>query len=152
MYQALLFLHSITRWLVLVSLVYAVYRAAKGYWQHAVFSQGDNSLRHITATVAHIQLVIGVILYFKSPIVQYFWQHTAIAAKEMELLFFGLIHMLMMITAIVLITMGSALAKRKTSNGDKYKTMLTWFGIALFIILISIPWPFSPLAHRPYLR
>jgi len=35
---------------------------------------------------------------------------------------------------------------------EKFKIMLLWYGIALIIILIAIPWPFSPLANRPYLR
>jgi drug/metabolite transporter (DMT)-like permease len=57
-----------------------------------------------------------------------------------------------MLTAIVLLTIGSALTKRKKDDRDKFKTMLTWFGIALIIILIAVPWPFSPFAQRPYLR
>ncbi len=152
MYQALLFLHSITRWLVLLSLVYAIYKAAKGLIQQTAFTKSDNATRHITATIAHVQLVIGITLYFKSPLIQYFWRHTRMAAREMDLLFFSLIHMLMMITAITVITIGSALAKRKPTDRAKYQTMLVWFGIAMLIIFLAIPWPFSPLAHRPYLR
>jgi cbb3-type cytochrome oxidase subunit 3 len=30
--------------------------------------------------------------------------------------------------------------------------MLVWFTIALIIIFIAIPWPFSPFANRPYFR
>jgi hypothetical protein len=57
-----------------------------------------------------------------------------------------------MLIAIVLITIGSAVAKLKTVQENKFKTMLIWFSIALVIIFIAIPWPFSPLANRPYLR
>jgi len=34
----------------------------------------------------------------------------------------------------------------------KHKTILIWFLLALFIIVLNIPWPFSPLVSRPYLR
>jgi hypothetical protein len=57
-----------------------------------------------------------------------------------------------MFVAIVLITIGSAKAKRKSNDTQKFKTMLIWFSIALLIIFIAIPWPFSPLANRPYIR
>lgn len=70
----------------------------------------------------------------------------------MEFTFFGMIHSLLMLVAIIVITFGSALAKRKTTDREKFKTMLYWFSIALIIILIAIPWPFSPLANRPYFR
>jgi hypothetical protein len=57
-----------------------------------------------------------------------------------------------MIMAIIIITIGSALAKRKSSDKEKFKTMGLWFSIALIIIFIAIPWPFSPFANRPYFR
>jgi len=68
------------------------------------------------------------------------------------MLFFGLIHILLMLIAIILITIGSAIAKRKTSDVEKFKTILIYYSISLLIIFIAIPWPFSPLAHRPFLR
>lgn len=152
MYQALTFLHNFTRWLVLVSLLYAVYRAYRGYVLKSAYTSTDNAVRHWTATIAHLQLVIGMILYFQSPIIRYFWAHFGEAEKAMDLVFFGLIHSTLMLTAIVLITIGSALAKRKQADSDKFRTMLVWFSIALLIIFIAIPWPFSPFASRPYFR
>lgn len=152
MYQTLTFYHSTMRWLVLVSLLYAIYRAYKGYTLNAKFSSTDNSIRHWTATIAHIQLVIGIILYTQSPIIKYFWQNFNEAIHNIDTTFFGLLHIILMLTAIILITIGSALSKRKTTDKDKFKTMLLWFLIALIIIFIAIPWPFSPLANRPYFR
>lgn len=152
MYQTLTFYHSTMRWLVLASLLYAIYRAYKGYTLNAKFSSTDNSIRHWTATIAHIQLVIGIILYTQSPIIKYFWQNFNEAIHNIDTTFFGLLHMILMLTAIILITIGSALSKRKTTDKDKFKTMLLWFLIALIIIFIAIPWPFSPLANRPYFR
>jgi hypothetical protein len=57
-----------------------------------------------------------------------------------------------MITSVVLVTIGSALAKRRPTDKEKYKTMLIWFSITISIIFIAIPWPFSPFANRPYFR
>ena len=152
MYQTLTFYHSIMRWLVLASLLYAIYRAYKGYTLSVQFSKTDNAIRHWTATIAHIQLVIGIILYTQSPIVKYFWSNFNEAMHNIDLAFFGLLHIFLMLTAIILITVGSALSKRKTTDKEKFKTMLFWFTVSLIIIFIAIPWPFSPLANRPYFR
>jgi len=152
MFQTLTFYHSIMRWLVLASIVYAIYRAYRGYSSNAQFSKTDNAVRHWTATIAHIQLLIGIILYTQSPIIKYFWQNFNEAIQNLDLTFFGLLHLILMLTAIILITIGSALSKRKTTDNDKFKTMLVWFSVSLIIIFIAIPLPFSPLANRPYFR
>jgi uncharacterized membrane protein len=152
MYQALLFSHSIIRWLVLASLLLAIYKSYKGFVSKSAFTKADNSIRHWTATIAHIQLVVGIILYTQSPVVKYFWANRTEATHHIDILFFGLLHMLLMLTAIVCITIGSSLAKRKQQDSAKYKTMLLWFSAALLIIFVAIPWPFSPLANRPYFR
>jgi hypothetical protein len=57
-----------------------------------------------------------------------------------------------MTVAVVLITIGSAMAKRQQTDHGKFKTMALWFLLGLIVILIAIPWPFSPLANRPYIR
>lgn len=150
MYSTLLVLHASIRWVVLFFLLYAVYRAFVGYHKSRTFSKTDHVFRHWTATVAHIQLMIGVTLYTQSPIVNYFWTDTQAALKNREVLFYSLVHIALMLTAIVVLTIGSALAKRKTTDKGKFKTMLIWFSIALLIIFIAIPWPFSPLSSRPY--
>jgi len=152
MYQTLTFLHSTFRWLVLLSLFYSIFRAYKGYFSEKEFSKTDNFVRHWTATIAHIQLVLGITLYSQSPIIKYFWNNFDEAKESFELIFFGLIHIFLMLLSIILITIGSSISKRKTTDRDKFRTILIYFVIALIIILIAIPWPFSPLANRPYFR
>lgn len=152
MFQTLTFFHSIVRWLVLISLLWSIFRAYRGMASNLVFSKRDNSIRHWTATIGHIQLLIGILLFTQSPHVQYFWKYTSVAVHNPESLFFGLIHIVLMLAAIVVLTVGSALSKRRLSDRGKFKTMLIWFAIALLLILIAIPWPFSPVAQRPYFR
>lgn len=152
MYSTVLVLHSIFRWLVLLSLMYAIFRAYRGYITQSSFSYLDNKVRHWTATIAHIQLTTGMFVYIKSPIIKYFFSDFKNLISNWDLSFFGLFHFVLMISAIVIITIGSAKAKRKKADFEKYKTMLVYFSIALFIIIIAVPWPFSPLANRPYIR
>ena len=152
MYQTLTFLHSTFRWLVLLSLLYSIFRACKGYFSNKEFTKTDDFIRHSTATIAHIQLILGITLYSQSPIIKYFWKNFNEAKESFDLLFFGFIHIVLMLFSIILITIGSAVSKRKTTDKEKFKIMLMYFIIALVFIFIAIPWPFSPLAHRPYFR
>ncbi len=152
MYPTLLLLHSLFRWLVLLFLCYAIARSYRGYYSKSEFSFFDNKIRHWTATIAHIQLVLGILVYIKSPIIQYYFSDFENLISNWELTFFGIFHFILMLIAIVIITIGSAKAKRKTTASEKFKTMLIWFSIALVIIFTAIPWPFSPLANRPYIR
>ncbi|HEV7333622.1 MAG TPA: hypothetical protein VGN63_21490 [Flavisolibacter sp.] len=152
MYALLLASHSMVRWLVLVSLVFTTFRAWRGWLSRKPFTKRDNSIRHWTATIAHIQLLLGLWLYFVSPVIDYFLHNFKEAVHQREIRFFGMEHSVMMVTAIVVITIGSAKAKRRQTDNDKFKTMAIWFTIGLLIILSSIPWPFSPLTSRPYLR
>ncbi len=152
MYHTLLYLHNATRWLLLAGMLLSLYKAYTGYSQRRFFSRADNAIRHWTATIAHIQLVLGIILYVKSPLIQYFFKHTTDALEQKETTFFALAHSLLMLAAIIIITIGSAMAKRKKQDLDKYKTILWWYGVALFVIIVAIPWPYSPFAMRPFLR
>lgn len=149
MYSFLLPVHSVFRWAVVLSLAYAIFISAKGYLYKNTFTKISNAIRHWTATIAHIQLIIGIILYVKSPFVKQFY---TTANNTGETLFFGLIHIVLMLLAIAFITIGSAKSKREKTDQAKFKTMLIWFSLATLLILLAIPWPFSPLANRPLIR
>ncbi|GAA3517006.1 hypothetical protein GCM10022393_33860 [Aquimarina addita] len=94
--------------------------------------------------------MIGIILYTQSPTVSHFLNNGITGWNEFT--FFGMAHILLMLTAIIIITIGSAKTKRKKTDLEKFRTMFKFFTIGLLIIFIAIPWPFSPLADRPYIR
>ena len=152
MYPTILALHSLGRWFVLISLLYAVYCAYRGLLSGKTFSRYDISARYWAVTFAHIQLVLGVWLYLISPIVHYFLHNYKVAVHQRQIRFFGMEHIIMMVIAITFITIGAAKVKRKPDDRGKFRTMAIWFTIALVIILASIPWKFSPLTSRPYFR
>ncbi|WP_353720690.1 hypothetical protein [Dyadobacter sp. 676] len=112
----------------------------------------DNTVRHVTATFAHIQLMLGYVLYFNSPFIAYFRTHYKEAIKQFDFVFFGMVHITLMTIAVVVITIGSSVAKRQEHAPAKFRTMTIYYAIAFVIILAAIPWPFSPLSARPYFR
>jgi hypothetical protein len=152
MYLNLLPLHSFTRWLVLASLLFTLYRAYRGWFGTRLFTTLDDRARHVTATIAQIQLLLGLWLYAVSPLVEHFLHEPTAAMQIRPMRFFGIEHSTMMLVAIVWITITSARAKRKLTDRQKFKTLAIGYTIALLIILSSIPWPFSPFEGRPYWR
>ena len=152
MYQFILAFHSLIRWLVLISLLVSIFTTYSGWFKHKVYTRQDNFIRMITVIIAHTQLIIGLWLYFISPIVNYFLHNFKDAVHNRQIRFFGMEHITMMVIAITLITIGSAKAKRQTTAHQKFKTTAIWFTIGLLVILSSIPWSFSPLISRPLFR
>lgn len=150
MYPTLLIIHSWIRWFALIAIFTSIFSAYSGLTSARPFSAIDNLIRHWTATIVHIQLIAGMLLYFKSPVTQYFWHNES--GYDLSVSFFATIHPLMMLVSTIIITVGSALAKRKDNDQEKFKTILFYYGSALIIILAAIPWPFSPFAHRSYFR
>lgn len=149
MYQSLTFLHSTFRWVALLLLAVSVIRFWYARRAGKLFTRSDNALRHWTATMFHIQLIIGLMLYFFSPMVALFWRGDT---RVFQVTFFALIHSTGMFIAIFLVTIGSAFTKRAHPDAEKFRAALSWFIPALLLILLLIPWPFSPLAARPYFR
>jgi cell division protein FtsW (lipid II flippase) len=149
MYLTLLLIHNSLRWVVLATLLHCIYRALRGYRGKAEFSQRDNAFRHWTATAVQVQMMIGFVLYFNSPFVSAYRNGSS---TDGDSSFFAVVHLALMFLAVTIISIGSAMAKRRPADQQKYQTMLIWFAIGLMIILIAIPWPFSPFAQRPYFR
>jgi NADH:ubiquinone oxidoreductase subunit 2 (subunit N) len=97
-------------------------------------------------------MVLGIVLYCISPVVRYFLNYFKDAVHQREIRFFGMEHVIMMLLAVILITIGSMRAKRQPDDKQKFRAMAIFFTIALLVILSSIPWQFSPLVSRPYFR
>ena len=109
------------------------------------FAPSDNKISLFLMISAHTQLLVGIILYFVSPFVQF----SGAAMKDDQLRFFTMEHTVMMLIAIVLITLGRILSKKATEDAGKFKKLF-WFNlIALLVILAAIPWPFGHVA-RPW--
>jgi hypothetical protein len=152
MYSVLLSIHSLMRWLVLICLAFAVYRAYVGWRSNKSYSKLDDRTRLITVTIVHLQATLGLWLYFVSPVVDYFLKNFEEAVHMREIRFFGMEHITMMVVAVTLLTIGYVKVKRMEADQQKFKTMFIWYSIALLIIFLSIPWSFSPFTSRPLYR
>ena len=140
-YSMLLTAHSVVRWLLLVFLLYSVFISLKGWISRSGLSLLNIRINAFTVSFAHLQLFIGIILYFISPKVMF----SADAMQSPIVRFFTAEHISMMIIAIVLLTIGGMKVKRTNDHLKAAKITFIWFTIALIIILAAIPWPFRHL-------
>ena len=139
--QIFLVLHSLGRWLILLFGIWTVISALSGVISKRKFTNGDDKANLLFMIMMDLQLLIGLILYFGGV-----WfdrlKHIGDNMKDPVLRFFTLEHGLMMIIAWVLVHVGRIAVKRAVTPSSKFKKSLIYFGIALLIILIAIPWPF----------
>lgn len=152
MYYYLLIIHSWFRWLVLAALLWALFRAYRGWLKKKSFTKWDNAARLSAVITVHIQFVLGLWLYAISPIVDYFLHHFKEAVHQRQARFFGMEHITTMILAVLVLTVGAVLTKSRPTDEAKFRTLAIWFTLALLLILSSIPWSFSPIDSRPLFR
>ena len=127
--------HSGLRWLVLGLLIYAIYNAAVN---KTSYEKRDKMINLFAMISLHIQLLLGIILYYTSGNVSFDsgWMKNAVTR------FYGMEHLLGMLLAIIFVTVGRKMAEKQEEPEQKNKKILVWYTIGLFLILASIPWPF----------
>jgi hypothetical protein len=145
MYTALLIVHSWTRWIVLVLAVLAVARALRGLAAKTPWSTADESASRWFVTSLDIQMLIGLIIYIAlSPFAMAGVQDMAGTMRNAPLRFIVVEHPVGMIAAIALAHIGRARSRRAVEAARKHRLAALFFGIALLVMLWSIPWPFMP--------
>jgi len=138
--NALIHTHSGLRWVVLLLLLVAIGRAITRK-SGGAYEKSDKMINLFTMVSLHIQLVLGLILYFTSPKVAF----VAGWMKVSQLRFYGMEHIAVMIIAIAVITVGRRKAENATNPALKHQKIAVWYTIGLLLILASIPWPFRNL-------
>lgn len=135
-------LHSFLAYLVLLLVIVAVVNALLGLTGKRTFADRDLRISLFALILAHIQVVIGIVLFFVSPMIQWFQKNNDVSQimKDPGLRLYNLEHPLMMIIGIILITIGFSRHKKASSSKAKFKNILIFYGIGLALILSRIPW------------
>jgi hypothetical protein len=139
-YSITLFLHSWNRWLILIAGVIVIAAAVKGLSAKTEYSPFQKRWSLIFLSSLHLQLLVGIIMYFFiSPITAQALSDFGAAMKDSVLRFWAVEHAFVNIVAIALAQTGSILVKRRNDSAGKHKRTLIWSGIALILILAMIP-------------
>ncbi len=145
MYQGMLHLHSLLRWVILILLLIAIVKSLNGMIGKKPFTSGDKKVGLFLMISAHTMLLIGFYQWFASPI----WGFHDIQALGMGAVmkdpihrFWAIEHLTGMLLAIILITIGKKSAKMNIPDQSKHRRSFWYYFIAFVIIIASVPWPF----------
>lgn len=134
--------HSGIAYLLLLPLVFIVLFAAYSFFTKQAFTDRHKKFALVGLIVTHLQILLGLIIYFISPLGMSNFSGESMKSSTMRL--YILEHPLMMIIAAVLITIGYSRAKRLIVDSSRHKAILIFYGIALIFILSRIPWSVWP--------
>lgn len=141
MYSVLKTIHSYWAYLALLILIITVVNALIGMSSKKAFGAKDLRLSLFGLIFSHIQLLIGLVLYFVSP---WFDQWSALGMggvmKDAQTRLYLVEHPFTNIIAIVLITMGWSMHKRQTQDAKKFSRIGIFYTLGLLLLLSRIPW------------
>jgi hypothetical protein len=141
LYNIVLALHNIVRWIVLITAILALVRAYMGWLQGREWSGRDRQTGVFFTSALDIQLLLGLILFFISP-----WTRALLTGNftgmmsDPTMRFFSIEHVPFMILAVVLAHIGSARARRATDAAAKFRQSAIFFSLSVLVIILIIPW------------
>jgi hypothetical protein len=98
------------------------------------YTNGSRKLNLFAMISAHTQLLIGIVLYFASPLVQF----NSETMKNKVTRYFTVEHWVIMLIALALITIGHSKSKKAATGEARHKAIVTFYLIGLVIILAGI--------------
>jgi len=152
MYATVLLLHSLLRWLVLLTGLLAVARGIAGWRSRRPWTLPDERAGFWFITSLDLQFLLGLLLYVAlSPLTRAAFQDFGGAMRDTVLRFWAVEHVAGMIVGIALAHIGRSRVHKTGNDGRRHKLAAIFFTLALVAILASIPWPTLPHG-RPLLR
>jgi hypothetical protein len=140
MYTGIKHFHSGLAYLLLAGLVIAIIYAIASRKNR--FTAGSRKIALLGLICAHLQFLLGIVLYFLSPLGASNLSGDAMKEKASRL--YIVEHPLMMLIAVVLVTIGYSRIKRLGSDSKKYNSIIVFYGIGLLLMLSVIPWKVWP--------
>lgn len=141
MHSILLATHSVVRYFLLIVLIIVIVRSFLGWMNRSSYSKLDDKLSLGLFILTHTQLLLGLLLFFISPLVIF----SGAAMGDRVARYWLVEHNTGMILAIALITIARISSKKLKEGTFKHKRMFSLNAIALLIILVMIG-----LSHRGF--
>lgn len=141
LYVPLLAIHNILRWAVVLTALYALFTYITGWMQNRDFTPSDRRAGSFYTISMDVQLLVGLLLYgFVSPITRVAFMDPGAAMRDSQLRFFLVEHMMLMVIAVVLVHVGSVMARRGATAQSKFKRGAIWYTLGFLAVLAAIPW------------
>jgi len=142
MYTGLKHLHSFLAYILLAVIIFSVVYAIFKFVNKSAFTERVRKVALVGFIASHLQLLIGLVLYFISPVGLSHFSGEAMQDTISRL--YVLEHPLMMILGVVLISVGYIKAKKPGDDARRFKTIIFFYMLGLIFILSRIPWQVWP--------
>lgn len=127
-------LHSGFRYVVFILLIVAIIQSLLGWLNRKPYTGLNQKINLFTLISAHTQLLIGIVLYFLSPYVQF----NSNTMKDDTTRYYTVEHWVMMLIAIIMITIGYSKSKKIVMPESKHRVVAIFYLIAVFTIVGAI--------------
>lgn len=139
--QILINLHSYLAYVVLAVLVIAVLNALTGLLGKRMFTpERDFRISLFSLILSHIQLLVGLVLYFISPNGLKAIMTLGMGGLNASARLLALEHPVINILAVALITIGWSRHKKFIEGNLKFRSIALFYGLGLLLLLSRIPW------------
>lgn len=129
----LIALHNLTRWLVLIFAVFALFRAYAGWLGKKPYVELDRKAGVFFGAAMDTQMLLGIILWIFGA-----WGLKVLGTNNSQ--FFSVEHSLTMVLAVVVSHVGSIMAKKAADALQKHRAAAIWFTISVLLVISAIPW------------
>jgi len=142
MYTTVQFLHSYWAYLVVLVIFLATINSIIGLFGNKEYQPKDFRIALFGLIVTHLQLLIGLILFFVSPLGLQSITNNGMGAvmKDSVLRLNAVEHPTVMILVVILITVGYSKHKKKLVSKPKFKVLAIFYTLAFILLLSRIPW------------
>jgi hypothetical protein len=152
MYTTVILLHSLVRWAVLATGVFAAVRGISGWRSGRPWTLADDRAALWFTSALDLQMLLGLLLYFwLSPITTAALHDFGSVMPNAALRFWAIEHPVGMIVGIALAHIGRGRLRKIAADARRHRTAAVFFTLSLLVVILSIPWPGSPNA-RPLFR
>ncbi len=145
MYQLIISLHNIARWIVIIAAVYALFRAYRGWFGKKSWTETDRKAGLYFSIAVDVQFLLGLILTVVSPLVRSIISsfQNAMTIDELRLI---VEHIPLMLVALILVHVTSVLTKRAGDDVTKHRRAAIGYTLAFIVMILATPWarPFLP--------
>lgn len=140
MYETVQILHSYWAYLVLLIVFLATINALVKFIGKKNFIDNDLRISLFALIVTHLQLLIGLVLYFVSPLGLNAIKQNGMGGLTSFARQMSVEHPFVGILAVILITIGFSRHKKRNTASGKFKTLAIFYTIGFILILSRIPW------------
>lgn len=142
MYTGLKHLHSFIAYLLLAAILFSIIYVIIHFVKRGSYTEKIRKVTLVGFIAAHLQLLIGIVLYIISPVGL---SHFSAEAMQQSLSrLYVLEHPLTMLIGIVLISIGYIKAKKPGDDARRFKTIIIFYTLGLILFLLRIPWAVWP--------